>query len=41
MKRLGAKGVQEIKDHPFFEGIDWSNIKNSEPPFPPDMEKIN
>ncbi len=23
MSRLGSLGVQEIKKHPFFEGIDW------------------
>ena len=24
--RLGSKGIQEIKDHPFFESIDWKAL---------------
>lgn len=29
-KRIGAseKDAQELKDHPFFEGIDWEKIAN-------------
>jgi serine/threonine protein kinase len=25
-KRLGANGVQEIKDHKYFKGIDWDRV---------------
>lgn len=28
-ERLGANGVQEIKNHPFFNGVDWDNIRKT------------
>ena len=28
--RLGAKGVDELKGHPFLEDIDWDTIKSSD-----------
>lgn len=33
-KRLGAKGIHEIKAHPFFSGLEWSDIakKRVSPP---------
>lgn len=36
-KRLGANGVQEIKAHKFFKGIDWGKIMRKEltPPIQP------
>ncbi|KAJ3440811.1 cell cycle protein kinase dbf2-related [Anaeramoeba flamelloides] len=37
-KRLGKNGIQEIKNHPFFEGIEWNNFQNSTPPFVPKVE---
>ena len=33
--RLGKNGADEIKKHPFFNGIDWENIMNTKPPFIP------
>jgi len=27
MARLGANGATEIKNHPFFDGIDWKEAK--------------
>lgn len=36
--RLGANGIQEIKDHPFFRGIDWKNIWSSKSPFIPTIK---
>ena len=26
MTRLGFNGAQEIKEHPFFNGINWDNF---------------
>lgn len=36
--RLGKNGADEIKAHPFFKGMDWENIRNSKPPFIPDIK---
>ena len=30
--RLGVNGVEEIKAHPFFKGINWKNIRNQKAP---------
>jgi chromosome segregation ATPase len=35
--RLGRENVQEIKDHPWFKGFDWSNIGSVQPPFIPEL----
>ena len=35
--RLGVHGVEEIKKHPFFKGIDWNNIRNMKAPFIPEL----
>lgn len=35
--RLGANGVEEIKAHPFFEGIDWKNLRNAKAPHIADL----
>ena len=43
-KRLGYKrGMSEVKDHPFFDDIDWSKIlaKEVNPPYKPSMREIN
>jgi serine/threonine kinase 38 len=37
-KRIGYNGADEIKQHPFFRGINWSNIDNLDPPFIPELE---
>ncbi len=36
----GAKGAEEIKQHPFFEGIDWDKLYKRElkPPFVPETK---
>ena len=38
-KRLGHNGVEEIKRHPFFTGIEWDKIskKKIHPPFTPNV----
>jgi len=34
-RRLGTNGVQEIMQHPFFEGIEWDRLRESPAPFVP------
>ena len=36
--RLGVHGVEEIKKHPFFKGIDWNNIRTMKAPFIPELK---
>lgn len=33
--RLGANGIKEIMEHPWFSGLDWENIDNLDPVFVP------
>ena len=35
--RLGKNGSDEIKRHPFFNGIDWNNLLEMKPPFIPNL----
>lgn len=35
IERIGYNGYDEIRNHPFFEGIDWANISNTTPPSVP------
>lgn len=35
--RLGRHGVEEIKSHPFFIGIDWENLQSMPAPFVPQL----
>ena len=37
-KRLGVNGAQEIKDHPYFNSIDWSKVYEEEPSFVPTVD---
>lgn len=38
-KRLGANGSDEVKNHPFFDGIHWTDLlaKRIQPPFRPNI----
>ena len=36
--RIGTNGVEDIKNHPFFSGINWENIRHIQPPFVPELE---
>lgn len=36
-ERLGSSGVAEIMSHPFFAGINWETLRNSRPPYVPEV----
>lgn len=31
-KRLGGRGADEIKNHPFFKNIKWNDLLSEKPP---------
>ncbi|OUM65514.1 hypothetical protein PIROE2DRAFT_66120 [Piromyces sp. E2] len=33
-------GANEIKTHPFFQGVDWSSLRSIRPPFVPELQSI-
>lgn len=38
-ERLGSRGVDEIKNHPFFKGVDWDKIRETQAPNIPNVAK--
>lgn len=38
--RIGVNGVEEIKAHPFFNGIDWMQIRKMKAPFVPQLTSL-
>lgn len=36
-ERLGSRGAQEIKNHPFFKGIQWETLRDSKAPWIPKL----
>jgi len=37
--RLGAKGADEVKAHPWFAGVDWANLRDTKSPFIPKLSQ--
>ncbi|CAM1325526.1 gek (predicted), partial [Pycnogonum litorale] len=35
--RISRNGIDDFKNHPWFEGIDWDNICESKPPYIPEV----
>ncbi|KAK9481239.1 kinase-like domain-containing protein [Lipomyces japonicus] len=38
--RLGRGGADDIKSHPFFDGVDWDSIREFNAPFIPNLSSI-
>lgn len=38
--RLGRHGAEDIKAHPFFNGVDWEHLRSIKAPFKPTLTSI-
>ena len=38
LDRLGRAGAQEVKEHIFFDGLDWEGLLRQKAEFVPDLE---
>ena len=38
--RLGVNGVEQIKAHPFFHGINWNDLRKKKSPYIPDIRDV-
>lgn len=38
--RLGRNSAAEIKEHPFFAGVDWDTIRSIDAPFIPHLKSV-
>lgn len=38
--RLGRNGAPEIREHPFFAGVDWNTIRAIDAPFIPHLKSV-
>eukprot|EP01133_Synstelium_polycarpum_P007899 gene7899-9273_t len=36
-QRIGANGAEEIQAHPFFRGVNWTSLRESQPPIIPNI----
>lgn len=36
--RLGTAGAQDVKDHPYFDGVDWNSLLRQKVEFVPTLE---
>ena len=39
-ERLGFKGIDEIKNHPFFEGVEWDKVTFDTPLIQPTVDLV-
>ncbi len=39
-KRLGHKGAEEVKQHPFFQGLNWDTLRQEGAPFVPKVAAV-